>query len=232
MSLSASSIALPPAASGTQTRGDHYSSDYTSDDKAIIQVVTANETPTHAWQSTLDNDVITASLAVLDPNMERSDICHHDSGANRHVFHNGSAFKTYQPIGPVAVKGFGHDLSTAAVGRGTVRVSGKYGRNVTTILLKNVLHIPAARLNLISGQQLDKTGVTSWLCDGLVTLSVKGRNIVGGALYDEMYRLNMTIIRPTASMSIISRQLAPPLICQIGPIAAAASLDQEGFYIA
>jgi hypothetical protein len=180
----------------------------------------------------LDGDIIIASLPVLDNAMTRNNACHHDSGANRHVFHDRAMFEMYRPIEPLCVKGFGKDLATVAIGRGTVRVLGWYGQCSCNIVLHNVLHIPAARSNLISGSLLDKAGISAALGDGLATLSYQGISIVGSALHNDMYRLNMSIIRATPSLPLTSQIESPPLISRLSPIAAAASSDQAGFYIA
>jgi hypothetical protein len=214
------------------TRADFPHNSFTTDNGSAINFATTNETPSHAWNSLLDGETIVATLPVLDNDLPRADTCHHDSGANRHVFHDRSAFETYQSIPPLEVKGFGHNLSTAAIGRGTVRVNGRYGSRISPLLLHNVLHIPAARSNLISGPQLDLAGISSLLGDGLATLSIRGENIVGGALYNNMYRLNMSIIRPSQQRPLLSRLDPPPLISRITPLAAAASSDQAGFYTA
>jgi hypothetical protein len=216
----------------SQTRSDTSHSSSTTDDKASIHAVLSNETPFHAWNTHLDNEILTARLPVLEENMPRSDACHHDSGANRHVFHDRSAFETYQAMDPVAVKGFGRNLMTAAVGQGTVRVLGRYGDRETPIILNRVLHIPAARSNLISHSQLDNAGVTAILGNGLAVLAVRGVNIVGGAMHQGMYRLNMTIVRPANRQTLISRIEAPNLSPSITPLVAAASSDQAGFYTA
>jgi len=207
---------------------------FSPDDQNNVQDATTNETPAHVWNFTLEDsdEPLQASLPVLDRDFPRTDDCHHDSGANRHVFHDRSVFETYQSIKTVAVKGFGRDLSTPCIGRGTVRVQGQFGNRTTPILLANAPHIPAARANLISGPQLDNAGVTSTLGDGLAILSKGGINIVGGSLQNEMYKLNMTIVRPSSMRPLSSRLSPPNLISRIGPIAAAASSDQAGFYIA
>jgi hypothetical protein len=225
---------MPDARSHAPTRADNFPTTdaSTSDDKSIVMAATTNETPVYLWNATLDNEVIQAGLPVLEDHMPRSDDCHHDSGANRHVFHDKSAFETYQPIEHTLVRGFGRKLSAAAVGRGTVRVEGCYGGRASIIRLTNVLHIPAARSNLISNQQLDNAGVTSVLGNGLVVLSIRGINIVGGALYNGMYKLNMKIIRPSIAPSLSSRLEPQPLVARLGPVAAAASTDQAGFCIA
>jgi hypothetical protein len=68
-------------------------------------------------------------------------------------------------------------------------------RCLNTIILSNVLHIPTSRLNLISGFQLDEAGFAARLGNGLVTLSPQEQGIVDGVLYNDMYQLNMSIVR-------------------------------------
>lgn len=214
------------------TRADTSHSTFNTDDKSAINFTTNNETPWHAWNIEVDNKPIVTSLPILNDTIPHADACHHDSGANRHVFHNRSAFETYQPIRPIEVKGFRHNLSTTAIGRGTVRVNGHYGARVSPIVLHNVLHISAARSNLISGPQLDLARVSSLLGDGLATLSVHGENVIGGSLHNNMYCLNMSIVCPTHQHPLLSRLDPPSLLSRITPLAAAASSDQTGFYIA
>jgi gag-polypeptide of LTR copia-type len=221
-----------PMTTVAMTRADTTHNLFTTDDQSAIHLATTNETPYHAWNALLEGEAIVATLPVLEHFMPRSDTCHHDSGANRHVFHDKTAFETYESIRPVAVKGFGHNLSTAAIGRGTVRIHGRFGTQITPLLLKHALHIPAARSNLISGPQLDLAGITSVLGNGLANLYHHGRIVIGGALYDNMYRLNMSIIRPTTSRPLSARISPPSLLSRISPLAAAASSDQAGFYIA
>ena len=215
-----------------QTRSDTAYVPTTTDDRASIHSAVSNEGPYFAWHARLDDKIMVATLPVLEDTMPRTDTCHHDSGANRHVFHDKSVFETYYPIEPVSVSGFGRNLSAAAVGRGTVRVEGRYGERICQITLHNVLHIPAARSNLISGPQLDKAGIASILANGLATLSTRGQAIVGGALQNDMYRLNLKIIRPAPAHPLITRLGPPTLASTITPIVAAASSDQSGFYIA
>jgi hypothetical protein len=155
--------------------GDNMSS---PDNDAIISLVVANETPVYSWASHLNDEVIVASLPILERDIPHSDHCHHDSAANRHVFHDRSAFENYTTITPLAVKGFGKNLSTAAIGLGTVRLRCKYGDRTSSILLTNVLHIPAARSNLVSGVRLDNAGVSTTLQNGTVVLSARAPHVV------------------------------------------------------
>ena len=190
----------------------------------------ASELP--SFDTHLDDEVIIATLPVLKHGDLHTDHCHYDSGANRHVFNDQTAFETYHRIQPVLVSGFGHDTSTLAIGCGTVRVQGQSENRSTTILLTHVLHIPAARSNLISGVRLNKVGVTAILGDDTATLSFRGQKIFDGTIYNDMFRLNLTIIRPSAQRSLLSRIENPPLLPRIAPFAAAVDSDKAGFYIA
>jgi gag-polypeptide of LTR copia-type len=187
------------------TSRSHTGCDMSSpDNDAIISLVVANETPVYSWASHLNDEVIVASLPILERDIPHSDHCHHDSAANRHVFHDRSAFESYTTITPLAVKGFGKNLSTAAIGLGTVRLRCKYGDRTSSILLTNVLHIPAARSNLVSGVRLDNAGVSTTLENGTVLLSARGSPIVDGAIHNDMYRLNLSIVRPSPQPSLFS----------------------------
>jgi hypothetical protein len=180
------------------TSRSHTGDDMSSpDNDVIISLVVANEIPVYSWASHLDDEVIVASLPILECDIPHSDHCHHDSAANRHVFHDRSAFENYKMIAPLAVKGFGKNLFTAAIGLGTVRLRCKYGDRTSSILLTNVLHIPAARSNLVSGMCLDNAGVSTTLENGTVVLSARGSPIVDGAIHDDMYCLNLSIVRPS-----------------------------------
>jgi hypothetical protein len=150
-------------------------------------------------------------------NQLRSDnSCHHDSGANRHVFHDRSAFEHYESIAPLTVKGFGENLSAVAIGRGSVRLEGQHNSKKCSILLNDVLHIPAARTNLISGIQLDRAGVVSTLGNKSITLSTNNHIIVSGSVVNDMYRLNLRIVPPT-SVSLASRITPTNFASRIGP---------------
>jgi gag-polypeptide of LTR copia-type len=202
----------------------------TTDGDAHILAVVASELP--SFDTHLDDEIIIATLPILKHGDLNSEHCHYDSGANRHVFNNRAAFETYQRIQPVLVSGFGHDISTLAIGCGTVRLRGQCNGRSTTVLLTHVLHIPAARSNLISGVRLDKVGVTAVLGGGTATLSLHGQKIIEGTIHNDMFRLNISILHPSTQQSLLSRIENPPLLSRIAPLAAAVPLDRAGFYIA
>jgi len=183
---------------------DHFQSNDTP--SHANSVLTSNEPDMkfYAWCTQVDDLAIHATLPVLNPALPRDNHCHHDSGANRHVFHDRSSFEHYETIPPLTVKGFGQNLSAVAIGRGTVRLESTYNNNPCSILLNNVLHIPAARTNLISGIQLDKAGVVSTLGNQSIFLSLNNQIIVNGQITNDMYRLNVRVIQ-SAPASLMSR---------------------------
>lgn len=142
-----------------------------------------------------DSEEIMCSAAALDQSIVATQTCIHDSAANRHVFHTRYAFIDYEYIDPVIVKGFGRELKTQAIGKGTVRVKGWVdGEELREYLLTNCLHIPSARYNLISQAQFNHKGIEARVGGGNITQSRGGKRMVTGKLNrDDMYKLNMII---------------------------------------
>jgi hypothetical protein len=70
----------------------------------------------HVWSTHSSDNVVLATLPILNHNLPRDNSCHHDSGANRHVFHDRTIFGQYKSIPPLTVKGFGQNLSATAIG--------------------------------------------------------------------------------------------------------------------
>ena len=169
--------------------------------------------------TTIFNDApAVASLPILSENFPKSDICYYDSGANRHVFHDRSVFESYESILPLDVKGFGENLSTTAIGRGSVRITSHPTYHHSSILLTNVLHIPLARSNLISSTQLREHDVVATLTKCAVVLSHCGKTFLEGIIEHGMFRLQTTPIRPS-----------PTLLSRISPTTASLTAQQLGF---
>ena len=169
------------------------------------------------------SDPIVATIPFLQQDAPKSDICLYDSGANRHVFNDRAAFEHYEPIQPLSVKGFGDSLATTAVGRGSVRLRAKYGIRPSSFLLTNVLHIPLARSNLISGTQLATHGVVTTLGKHNIILTHNNVFILDGFVERGMYRLNTKPIPPS-----------PTLLSRISESTTIATVDttQADFYTA
>jgi Pol polyprotein len=150
----------------------------------------------HAWTTTMCDSVAQATLPILNSNLPYDNTCHHDSSTNRHVLHNKTMFENYDSIAPLTIKGFRNDLSATAISQGTVCLKGYHEYDKCFILLQDVLHIPDARINLVSGIQLDKDSVVTTIGHNTIQLYSNNKIIVSRKLVNDMYQLNMRIIKP------------------------------------
>ena len=160
--------------------------------------------PFFAFNSECTDEPIVATLPIFSGDLPKSPACLYDSGANRHVFNNSDDFESYQTIQPLTVWGFGNKFSATAVGRGNVHLRAQHGSNSSTLLLTNVLQIPCAHSNLISGTELDRHGVISTLGNHSLTLSIHGTPFLDGFVEHGMIHLNAKPIR---------RSSPPLLLC-------------------
>ena len=166
-----------------------------------------------------DDDPLVATVPIFSLKTPKTDVCFYDSAANRHVFHDRTAFETYQTIPSLSVKGFGDELSVTAIGRGSVRLTGHHGGRTFPIILTNVLHIPNARANLLSGGEFTERDVKVlvqrpvslfWL-HGIIFLEAFFKQ-------DHFYHLNAEIVRP---------KLPPPSHIIQTPFVAASSSQSD-----
>ncbi len=177
-------------------------------------LISSSDINFHAWSTLADDDHVHTTVNTLDPSLPCNDICHHDTGTNCHVFHDQNAFETYELTTPITMWGFGHNLSMIATGCGTMRLESRHGSQVHNIMLQNVLHVPAACMNLVSGIQLDKAGVMSTLGNGLILLMANRKTIVEGRIIKDMYRLDLKIVPPN-TVPLASRLSTPSLISRV-----------------
>jgi hypothetical protein len=126
--------------------------------------------------------------------IRQSESCYHDSGANRHVFHNRAVFTDYQRINPIVVQGFSSGLTTTATGIGSVTLRGWYNDSSHVYTLRDCLHIPNGHVNLISQICLDCFNITTSIANGTITLSLTSVPIIGGMTdpVTQLYKLNLT----------------------------------------
>jgi len=59
-----------------------------------------------------------------------------------------------------------------------------------------VLHIPAARTNLISGIELDKAGVVALMGHSTIHLYSGSKILISRELVNDMYKLDVKIVNP------------------------------------
>lgn len=157
---------------------------------------------------------ITCNTAALVSENKQNQNVFHDSGANRHIFYDRSVFSNYKEIIPLHVKGFGSALSTSAVGKGDVYLKSVVNGRTCTIKLSDALHVPSARLNLVSQGCLDRRGVESASKGGHLTLSFDGDDIMKGQLQtNHLYRLHVQPI----SRELATRISGTPLLDRITP---------------
>jgi hypothetical protein len=177
------------------------------------------------FHTELDNRPAVATLPILRESMAKSNRCYYDSAANRHVFHDRNAFEKYTSISAVPVKGFEDNLTASAVGIGSVRLQCRSGVQPSTFVLTNVLHIPRARSNLVSGALLYDLGVGTTLVKPNPCLSYRGTQFLTVSVHHGMFCLETNIMRPSS--------VTPSLLSRLTPIASAATVhNSPGFCIA
>jgi hypothetical protein len=151
--------------------------------------------------------------------------CYFDSGATRHVFHDRGAFVEYTKIRPLAVKGFDRAVTASAIGKGFVRLTSRLAGRKVSLLLTDVLHIPTAHSNLVSGALLASKGVNILSAGNTFTLFSGSVTVANGSMCGNMYQLDVRITQ-------LAQKIVPPtrdLKSRIGPIAASVDSSQSGF---
>jgi hypothetical protein len=95
--------------------------------------------------------------------------CKHETGATRHILYNQTSFCNYVKFdSPLVGKGFRTNLSTSALGKGTIIPKSTHDGKTHTFSIPNILHVPTAHCNLTSGSRLDKKGVRTLVGSGKI----------------------------------------------------------------
>jgi len=110
-----------------------------------------------------------------------------DTGATRHVCYDRSMFKTYSVAENQKVW-LGDSYTTIVAGTGDVELKFTSRK---TIVLKNVMHTPEMRKNLVSGYLLNKAGFTQTIGGDLYTLTKNNVFVGKGYATDGMFKLNV-----------------------------------------
>ncbi|CAJ2634277.1 unnamed protein product [Trifolium pratense] len=110
-----------------------------------------------------------------------------DTGATRHVCYDRAMFKTYTNAENKKVQmGNAHTSDVAGVGDVVLKfTSGK------TLILKEVLHVPEMKKNLVSGFLLNKAGFNQTIGADMYTITKNGIFIGKGYASDGMFKLNV-----------------------------------------
>ncbi|KAM7494813.1 hypothetical protein LguiB_029422 [Lonicera macranthoides] len=110
-----------------------------------------------------------------------------DTAASRHVCHDRALFKTYSDAVDKKVL-LGDSHTTNVAGTGDVELKFTSGK---TVILKDVLHTPEIRKNLVSGYILNKAGFVQTIGADLFTLTKNGVFVGKGYACDGMFKLNV-----------------------------------------
>lgn len=126
--------------------------------------------------------------------------CYHDSGANRHIAFDRAIFTNYKTIDPLEVKGVRSDFITSAIGVGDIPFLCRYNGKRTILNVSDVLHVPNARMNLISQGCLERKDIFCKTSNGSITLTRNGRTIAVGKLQtSNLFELYMTPAKNTTA---------------------------------
>jgi hypothetical protein len=169
----------------------------------------------------------------------------YDNGATKSIFNDHALFRSYNRFDTaVNVNGFDSGLLAPAPAGGIVRLESIVNGRKIMLDISDALHVPTARVNLISGSALDRKGVTAVTQDGKIELSKNGQVIAQGNLWNGLYRLNLTPVPQNTpstitSHSLLSRIEPTPLIQRLSSLPMSAALhamntasDKADFYTA
>ena len=118
-----------------------------------------------------------------------------DTGASRHVCHDRRLFKSYSEAEDRRVL-LGDSHSTNVAGTGEVELKFTSGK---TVILKDVLHVPEIRKNLVSGYLINKAGFTQTIGADMYTLTKNGVFVGKGYATDGMFKLNVDAMNKIVS---------------------------------
>ena len=156
-----------------------------------------NKTNPEAQANLTEEQNFTAMITEINM-VGGSDDWWNDTGSSRHVCNNRAMFKTYKAVEDKKVL-LGDAHTTTVAGIGDVELKFTSGKTLT---LKDVMHTPEIRKNLVSGFLLNKAGFTQTIEGDLYTLTKNGIFVGKGYATDGMFKLNVEInkVFPSAYM--------------------------------
>jgi len=113
-----------------------------------------------------------------------------DTGATSHITHRRNAFNTYEPISGIPISGVG-GVKAHAIGQGNIKLKSKCDGWTYILKLKNVLHVPKNRNNLLSLGKWETNGRSYNACNGTLSLLTKERKPVtkGAKISNDLYKM-------------------------------------------
>ena len=111
-----------------------------------------------------------------------------DSGATHHYCPDRSWFSEYHEIHPYEVR-MGNNTTSTAVGFGTIHYVVHHNGERKQYNLRNVVHVPTLRLNLLSVQQLDEEGIDIHFINHVCHIADRDGNILCTGVKHETSRL-------------------------------------------
>jgi Pol polyprotein/gag-pre-integrase-like protein len=123
--------------------------------------------------------------------------CFADSATSSHVTNKRDIFITYQPLHNMSVVGVGR-LKAKAKGRGTIKLESRFNNKIYILRLKNVLHIPTNKNNLISLGKWDTAGGRYIGGGGKIILEDKHKTAVaiGMKIDNNLYKMKLKTCIP------------------------------------
>lgn len=196
-----------------------------SDESADVTAALSQEEGYYAFNVFVQDPSVsvTCNTLALNNATEKSFEVYHDSGANRHIFFDRAYFVNYREISPLTIKGFGSTLSTDALGVGDIHLRATCHGRTSTIKLTDVLHVPSARLNLVSQGCLDRRGMAMRSDGGTMVLSSNGTDLIMGKIQrNNLFRLLVTPVQSRSLLDRISPTASPSLAERLSHRAPAA----------
>ena len=125
--------------------------------------------------------------------------CWMDTGATHHVCLDKNMFSSYHSIDNGEQLFMGNSSSSKVEGQGKVVLKMTSGKELT---LKDVLHVPEIRKNLVSGSLLSKKGFKLVFVSDNFILSKNGMYVGKGYMSNGLFKMNvMTIVPPTKNIN-------------------------------
>ncbi|CAJ2638269.1 unnamed protein product [Trifolium pratense] len=136
-----------------------------------------------------------------------------DTGATRHVCYERAMFKTYTTAENKKVQ-MGNAHTSEVAGIGDIELKFTSGK---TLILKDVMHVPDMKKNLVSGFLLNKVGFSQTIGADLYTITKNGIFIGKGYAADGMFKLNVDLKLNLNKISTSVYSLVPKSKKMISP---------------